>query len=308
MHALSVDLEEYFHVSNFEGRIARSRWDSLPSRLQEPTARLLDLFDACDAKATFFALGWVAERQPRLLREIAARGHEIACHGHVHELVYEIGPEAFRADLRRARAAIEDAVGATPLGYRAPSYSITRRSLWALSILADEGFLYDSSIFPVRHPRYGIPGFPPGLCRIDVGGGAAILELPPTTASLGGVQLPFAGGAYLRLLPMAVFRWGFRRAARATPPAVLVVHPWELDVDQPRLRVPWTVGVRHYHNLDRTEERLAALLRGMPFDAVVRVIGRAAAAGGIPVRRLGELVNPTGAPSAPALVRTEEAG
>ncbi|RIL01399.1 MAG: polysaccharide deacetylase family protein [Proteobacteria bacterium] len=290
MHALTVDLEEYFHVSNFEGRIARGRWDALPSRVQEPTARLLDLFDAHGATATFFALGWIAERQPRLLREIAARGHEIACHGHAHELVYELGPERFRADLRRARAAIEDAVGATPLGYRAPSYSITQRSLWALPILAEEGFLYDSSIFPVRHPRYGIPGFPPGLVAIQLGGGTAILELPPTTASIGGMQLPVAGGAYLRLLPMSVFRWGFRRAARQRPPAVLIVHPWELDADQPRLRVPWSVGVRHYRNLDRTEERLAELLRGMEFDSMLRVLERAAAAGGIPARPLGDLV------------------
>lgn len=290
MHALCVDLEEYFHVSNFEGRIARSRWDALPSRVQEPTARLLDLFDEHGVRATFFALGWVAERQPRLVREIAERGHEIACHGYAHELVYELGPERFRSDLRRARAAIEDAVGASPLGYRAPSYSITLRSLWALPILAEEGFAYDSSIFPVHHPRYGIPGFPPGLVLLDLGGGAALLELPLTTAAIGAARMPVAGGAYLRLLPAPLFRWGFRRAAHRTPPAVLVVHPWELDAEQPRLRVPWSVGVRHYHNLERTEERLAALLRELPFGRVADVLEHAVASGGIPERRLADLV------------------
>src|SRR3989442_5498820 len=160
LNAFSVDLEEYFQVANFDRCIDRRRWAELPSRAEAQTHRLVDLGDRTRTRATFFALGWVAERQPGLLREIAARGHEIACHGYGHELIYEIGPERFRADVKRARSAIEDAVGAAVEGYRAPSFSITRRSLWALEILVEEGFRFDSSIFPVRHHRYGIPDFP----------------------------------------------------------------------------------------------------------------------------------------------------
>ena len=173
LNALSVDLEEYFQVSNFTGLIERSRWDALPSRVADATRRLLDAIDATGNRATFFVLGWVAERHPELVREIAARGHEIACHGYGHELVYELGPERFRADLRRARAAIEQATGsagATATGR--PSYSITEASLWALRILVEEGFRYDSSIFPIRHHRYGIPGFARRPVRIELGDGS----------------------------------------------------------------------------------------------------------------------------------------
>src|SRR5215510_1977782 len=174
LNALTVDLEEYFQVSNFDGVIDRARWDAVPSRVREATLRLLDGFDQTGSQATFFVLGWVAERQPGLVREIAKRGHEIACHGYGHELVYAIGPERFRADLRRARAAIEQATGAGVIGYRAPSYSITEASLWALQILVEEGFRYDSSIFPIRHHRYGIPGFARRPVQIELGGGRSI--------------------------------------------------------------------------------------------------------------------------------------
>lgn len=304
MHALSVDLEEYFHVSNFAGLIDQSRWDALPSRVDAPTERLLDLFDERGVVATFFALGWVAARRPRLLREIADRGHEIASHGFSHELVYDLDPARFREDVRNARSAIEDAIGVSPRGYRAPSYSITLRSLWALRILAEEGFLYDSSIFPTRHPRYGIPGFEGGLVVLELGDGLEIVELPLTIASVAGLALPVTGGAYLRLLPDALFRWGFRRAARQRPPAVLCVHPWELDVEQPRMRVSWSVGVRHYRNLEHTEARLRALLDELRFDAISPVIARASAAGAIPRRSLESLF-PTQAPPPPAAPQRE---
>ena len=183
--ALTVDVEEYFQVSNFDSIIDRDDWGALPSRVVAATRRLLDLFDAHGHHATFFVLGWVAERHGDLVREIEARGHELACHGFGHELLYEIGPERFRSDLRRARAAIEDAAGVAVRGYRAPSYSITDRSGWALRILVEEGFAYDSSIFPIRHPRYGIPGFARGPVRLALGGGASIVEFPLTTARLG---------------------------------------------------------------------------------------------------------------------------
>ena len=224
-NALSVDLEEYFQVSNFDKLIDRSEWDAIPSRVIESTRRLLDLFDQTESRATFFALGWIAERHPKLLREIVDRGHEIACHGYGHELVYEIGPERFRSDLRRARSAIENATGVAVRGYRAPSYSITAASLWALPILIEEGFDFDSSIFPVRHPRYGIPEFSRWPVRLELGEHGSIREFPLTTLSLGPYNLPLAGGAYLRFLPPALFRWGLARLEAAGRPAVLYVHP-----------------------------------------------------------------------------------
>lgn len=289
-HALSVDLEEYFHVSNFAKLLEPARWESLPSRVEDQTRRLLDLFDEVSCRSTFFALGWVAERHPKLLAEIAGRGHELACHGYAHQLVHELGPQGFREDLRRARSAIEDATGVAVTGYRAPSYSITKRSLWALAILAEEGFGYDSSIFPVRHPSYGIPQFQGELVRIDLGDGLSIVEFPLTTARVGRWNLPVAGGAYLRLLPAPLFRWGFQRAVRTGRPAVLYLHPWEIDPDQPRLRVGWQVRVRHYRNLERMEGRLRRLLVQTPFDTMGGVIEARAGAGRLPTRTLDQCI------------------
>ncbi len=277
--ALTVDLEEYFQVSNFAGVIQRERWDGLDRRAAAATHRLLDLFDATGQRATFFALGWVAEREPALLREISARGHEVACHGHAHELVYEIGPERFRSDLRRAVAAIADVIGARPVGYRAPSYSITRASLWALSILREEGFEYDSSIFPIRHHRYGIPDFAREPVRLELAQGESLLEFPLTTLALGPLRLPLAGGAYLRFLPAPLFRWGWRQLARSGRAAVLYLHPWEIDPQQPRQDVGLAVRVNHYHNLSRTESRLAQLLASFSFAPMREVLHALEAAG-----------------------------
>lgn len=282
-NALSVDLEEWFQVSNFDRVIDRRAWGALPSRVTAPTARLLDLFDEAGCRATFFVLGWVAERHPRLVRTVAERGHEIACHGYGHELVYALGPERFRADLRRARTVLEDAVGGPVHGYRAPSYSITRDSLWALSILVEEGFGYDSSIFPIRHPRYGIPGFARHPVRLDLGGGSAIREFPLTTAALGPLRLPVAGGAYLRFLPGALFRWAFGRLARNGEPTVLYTHPWELDPGQPRPAVGWRVRVNHYFNLGRTEGRLRGLLRRHRFAPLGEVLAHLEAGDRLPM-------------------------
>ncbi len=288
LNALSVDLEEYFQVSNFTKSIARSSWESLPSRVRGATARLLDAADATGNRATFFVLGWVAERHPDLVREIAARGHEIACHGYGHELVYEIGPERFRADLRRARAAIEQATGNPVYGYRAPSYSITEASLWALRILVEEGFRYDSSIFPIRHHRYGIPGFARRPVRIELGGGQSIHEFPLTTLAAGPWSLPLAGGAYLRFLPLPVFAWGLGRLVAAGEPTVLYVHPWEVDPDQPRQDVSWLVRVNHYHNLHRTEGRLRRLLERFRFAPMGEVLAQLDAQGRLPGVEISE--------------------
>ncbi len=285
--ALTVDLEEYFQVSNFARLIDRAGWDAIPSRVEGATRRLLDAFEARRQRATFFVLGWVAERHPELVREIARRGHEIACHGYGHELVYELGPARFRADLRRARSAIEAAANRSPRGYRAPSYSVTRASLWALEILAEEGFAYDSSIFPIRHPRYGIPGFARGPLRLHLPGGQSLLEFPLTTLAVGPLTLPLAGGAYLRFLPEALFRWGWRRLARAGAPAVLYLHPWEVDPEQPRQAAAWRVRVNHYHNLQRTAGRLERLLASFAFAPMGEVLEDLERAGRLPDQLLG---------------------
>ena len=286
LHALSVDLEEHFQVANFDDLIERARWDDEPSRVDDSARRLLDAFEAHRRHATFFVLGWVAERRPALVREIAARGHEIACHGYGHELVYEIGPERFREDLKRARKAIEDAVGTRVDGYRAPSFSITARSLWALDILAEEGFRFDSSIFPVRHYRYGIPDFDQRPVELRLRNGLSIREFPLTTLDVGPVRLPLAGGAYLRFLPPSIFRWGLRRLADAREPSVLYLHPWEIDAEQPRLPTGWRVRVNHYHNLHRTLDRVRALLDRYAFEPVGRVLDRLAESGRLPAREL----------------------
>jgi polysaccharide deacetylase family protein (PEP-CTERM system associated) len=291
-NALSVDLEEYFQVSNFHRVIDRGAWDALPSRVADSTKRLLDLFDDEAQRATFFALGWVAERHPALVREIAARGHEMACHGYGHELVYELGPERFRADLRRGRDAIEQALGSRVVGYRAPSYSITRGSLWALDMLVEEGFEYDSSIFPVRHPRYGIPGFLREPARLALPGGGSLLEFPLTTLPLGPVALPLAGGAYLRFLPAALFRVGFAHLVLRGTPTILYLHPWEVDPDQPRQAVGWRVRVNHYFNLGRVEQRLAGLLERFRFGPVGEVLRTLEAAGRAPRIELGAALRP----------------
>lgn len=288
LNALTVDLEDYFHVSNFDDVIERSAWDAQPLRVARSTRLLLDLFEARGARATFFVLGWVAKRCPELIGEIRDRGHEIACHGFGHELVYDMRTEEFRDDLRRACDAIESASGVRPRGYRAPSYSITRRSLWALDVLAEEGFRFDSSIFPITHHRYGIPEFPRHPQRLELAGGRRLDEFPLTTLRLGGLNWPMAGGAYLRFMPGPVFRWGFGRIA-ASGPSVLYVHPWEVDADQPRQSVGWKVRVNHYHGIERTLGRLENLLSGHSFSPMGEVLERLDALGRLPTHRLAEL-------------------
>ena len=272
LNALSVDLEEYFQVSNFDRVIDRADWPTLPSRVEASADRLLDRFDETQSRATFFVLGWVAEKNPGLVARIAERGHEIACHGFAHQLVYEIGPERFRDDLRRSVDAIEKACGVRPRGYRAPSYSITQQSLWALDTLVDEGFDYDSSIFPIRHHRYGIPSFPRNPVRITLPDGRSIREFPMTTLPIGSFKMPLAGGAYLRFFPPLLFRWGFAHLRRRGDPIVLYIHPWEIDPDQPRQDVSLKTRINHYFNLHRTEGRLSRLIARHPFRALEDVL------------------------------------
>jgi len=260
-NALTVDVEDYFHVSALAPSIHRDTWGTREPRVAANTHRLLELFGQAGVRATFFVLGWVAERHPQLVRDIAAARHEIACHGYSHRLVYDQSPEEFREETLRSKRLLEDSIGAAVHGYRAASYSITRRSLWALDILAEAGFAYDSSIFPVRHDRYGIPDAERKPHRMKTPGGASIVEWPLAAAPVLGMRLPVAGGGYFRLLPYAVSRWGLASINRREgQPFIFYLHPWEIDPHQPRVPARWLSRFRHYTNLHKCEARLRRLL------------------------------------------------
>ncbi len=269
---MSVDVEDYFQVSAFDAVVARSQWATMESRVVRNTHRLLDLFDEHQTRATFFVLGWVVERHADLVREIARRGHEMASHGYGHRLIYSQTPDEFREDIRKARHLIEDASGARVRGYRAPSFSITPRSLWAFDVLIEEGHEYDASVFPIHHDRYGLPDAPRHPYRITRQAGS-LTEVPASTVQVSRFNLPVAGGGYFRLLPYAWTRWGIGRVNRREQrPAVFYLHPWEIDPDQPRLAASRLSRFRHYRNLDQTEARLRRLLTDFRFDTVARVL------------------------------------
>jgi len=274
-NVLTVDVEDYFHVSVFDGILPRAEWSRMESRVCRNTERLLGLFAEYGVVGTFFVLGWVAERFRELVKRIAAGGHEIASHGYAHRLIYDQTPAAFREDVRRAKALLEEATGRPVLGYRAPSYSITPRSLWALDILLEEGYRYDSSIYPIHHDRYGIPLSErhPYLIERSVG---TLVEVPGSTASVGPLKLPIGGGGYFRILPYCWTRWGIARVNRREKlPAVFYLHPWEIDPDQPRLRAGGLGTFRHYRHLDKTESRLRRLLASFRFGPMETLVTRA---------------------------------
>lgn len=260
LNAFSVDVEDYFHVEALASRVDRASWGDLEYRAEESTRRLLDLLAVHGVRATFFMLGWVARRSPQLVRTIHAAGHEVACHGLNHQMVNKQSPEQFRRETMESKSLLEDAAGVQVRGYRAATYSITRESLWALDILGELGFVYDSSINPIRHDLYGIPDAPRFPYRPP---GAALLEVPITTVELFGRRLPCGGGGYFRLLPYALFSAAVRRVNRTDrQPAVFYCHPWEVDPGQPRIAgLPWKSRFRHYTNLSRMESRLGRLLR-----------------------------------------------
>jgi polysaccharide deacetylase family protein (PEP-CTERM system associated) len=266
-NCLTVDVEEHFHVSAFDTPELRCRWDALESRVERNTAVMLDLLAAHETQATFFILGYVAERHPNLVRAIAAAGHEVASHGYAHEMVTTQTADHFREDVRRARGILGNLTGQEIAGYRAPSFTITRRTLWALPILAEEGHAYDSSIVPVVHDRYGLPGAPATPYRLETSAGV-LYEIPPSTVGLGPTRVPVGGGGYLRLYPFPLFRWLLDRASRAGVPLVLYVHPWELDPDQPRLPASLVSRFRQYRNLHCTKERLGHLLSNRRFAPI----------------------------------------
>lgn len=277
LNALTIDVEDYFQVTAFEGVVDRKDWAVYPSRVENNTRRVMALLDEHGIKATFFVLGWVAERFPLMVREMADNGHEVACHGYGHELVYNMTPESFRADVRQAKNILENITGRPVLGYRAPSYSIVERTMWALDVLIEEGFVYDSSIFPIMHDNYGIPGaerFPHDITRPS----GTIREFPLTTLSMSlpgrTMALPIAGGGYLRLLPVGVIHWGMRRInTKENQPTVLYFHPWEVDPDQPRIKARLKSRFRHYVNLETTEGKIRTLLTGLDFGTMAEVLG-----------------------------------
>lgn len=273
VNALTIDVEDYFHASALASVAPRHRWDSLPSRVSANTRRLLDVMDEAGVKSTCFVLGWVARRDPDLVREIAGRGHEVCSHGFWHQLVYDQTPEEFRSDVREARALLQDLSGQPVSGYRAPSFSIVDRSLWALEVLVEEGYTYDASIFPIHHDRYGIPDAPRRIHVRQTEAGA-ITEVPSSTVRLGK-NLPTAGGGYFRLLPYAWTRWGIARVNSEGMPAIFYLHPWEIDAGQPALPVSRLTRVRHYRNLDRCEARLVRMLREFAFAPLGPLVARA---------------------------------
>jgi polysaccharide deacetylase family protein (PEP-CTERM system associated) len=279
INAMTVDVEDYFHVTAFAGSLDRERWSSQESRVERNTHVLLELFERHRVRTTFFVLGWVAERVPGLIKELHRAGHEIACHGLTHELVYKQTPQVFRQETQRSKSLLEDLTGAKVRGYRAATYSITAESLWALDILEELGFEYDSSVFPVRHDLYGIPGASRQPFRVASG---RLLEVPLTTVRVFGQHLPCAGGGYFRLLPYAAFRWALRRVNNEGMPAVFYLHPWEIDPAQPRIEAPWRSRFRHYTNLHRTAARLEALLTDFRWATMAEVFLTPARAPAVP--------------------------
>jgi len=272
-NAFTVDVEDYFQVSAFEGVVDRDQWSGFAPRVEDNTRRVLDLLDRRGTKATCFVLGWVAERHPQLVQEIDRRGHEVACHGYSHRLIYNQTPAEFIDETRRAKGALEQIVGRPVRGYRAASYSITRRSLWALDVLVDAGFEYDSSIFPVRHDRYGIPGAPRFPHVIERADGRSIVEFPISTLNLGGYRLPVGGGGYFRIFPYWLSAGAIAYLNRQErQPAMFYVHPWEVDPQQPRIAASLLSRFRHYYHLDKCEQRLDRLLAGARFNKVEAVL------------------------------------
>ena len=270
LNALTFDVEDYFHVSDFESCVDRRQWDQFESRVVPSTQKILDVLAAAGVRATFFILGWVAERQPDLVRTIHRAGHEIGCHSYWHQLIYRQEPDEFRDDLRQARDVIQEIIGEPVTTYRAPSFSITQQSLWALDILSEEGFLFDSSIYPTHHDRYGMPGSPLAPHWIIRRAGE-IWEFPLAVYRRYGYPLPIGGGGYFRLYPYAFTRKGLRAINAQGRPFAVYLHPWEFDPEQPRLRPGRLRAFRHYVNLHRTEERLTRLLRDFRLGSLAEV-------------------------------------
>lgn len=277
LNAMTVDVEEHFQVSAFEHLIPREDWETCPSRIEANTERVLDTFGETGIQATFFVLGCVARRHPRLIQRIAGMGHEVASHGYSHKLVYNQSPEEFRNETALSRQVLQDCSGQAVQGYRAASFSIGHQNLWALDVIADNGFTYDSSLFPVLHDRYGMPGAPRHIHRLATPSGSSIMEVPPSTLRIGKIVLPVAGGGYFRLYPQWLTHFAIRRLNLSEGmPAVVYIHPWELDPEQPRVRgLRLSSRLRHYVNLRSTRRKIRRLVQRYNFGPVQEVIRRA---------------------------------
>lgn len=276
VHLFSVDVEEYFQVSAFDSLVDRGSWSSYASRVERSVDLLLEMLARRQAFGTFFTLGWVADKHPQVVQRIAAAGHEVASHGFWHRRVTTLSPAAFREDLRSSKAVLESVSGQPVLGFRAPSFSIVPGGEWAFDVLLEEGYRYDSSLFPIRRPGYGYPAAPTVAHLIERSGGT-LLEIPMATTDVAGIRLPAAGGAYLRQLPYALTRRAFREHGARGDSAMFYVHPWELDPGQPRLDVSWLTRLRHYRGLDRMQSRIERLLGDFQFTSVARRYGLDAA-------------------------------
>ena len=282
-NVLTIDVEDYFHVAALAKSISVSEWDNIASRVEKNTHSLLAQFAKYNVKATFFILGWIAERYPGLVKEIETCGHEIASHGYSHQLIYSQSPEVFKKETFESKKLLEDIIGKPIKGYRAASYSITNRSLWALDILAEAGFTYDSSIFPIRHDNYGIPGSPTEPHILKTPNGEQLIEYPLSTYKLIGQTVPVAGGGYFRLYPYWLSKYFYKNLNRTSKSFVFYLHPWEIDpeqagrecpgragkdwrfAEQPRIKASWFSEFRHYNNLDKCEKRLNKLLNDFDF-------------------------------------------
>lgn len=271
-HALSFDVEEYFQVANLRGHFTRASWESVPARIDVGMDVILAALERHGARATFFFLGWIAERHPALVRRCIDAGHEIASHGYEHLFLQDLGPEQLHEDLARTEAALAAAGASRPIGFRASTFTLTRATWWAFDVLAARGYRYDSSVHPVRHPVYGIPGFEPGISTVRASSGAEIVEFPVSTYPLLGRNLPFAGGGYFRLLPVALTERMLASLERKSRPGAFYMHPWEFDPAQPRIAAPLLKRFRHYVNLDRTQARLEHMLSRFEFTTMAEVL------------------------------------
>lgn len=271
-HTFTVDVEDYFHVSGFANRIAPATWHTYESRVGASTQRVLRLLAKHQVQGTFFILGWVAERYPELVRDIHQDGHELGTHGYWHQLVYDQTESEFREDLRRSLDVIDAASGVRPRAYRAPSFSITRRSEWALGVLFEEGIEIDSSIFPIRHDRYGVPDLHPAPHEEPLGQ-KGLWEVPPSVVDVGPLRFPIAGGGYFRIFPERFMRQlQSRFLAEGQRPYVFYIHPWEVDPEQPRLPASALSSFRHYRNLHHTEARLDRMLARIRFGTISQLV------------------------------------
>jgi polysaccharide deacetylase family protein (PEP-CTERM system associated) len=272
LNSITVDVEDYFQTEAMSSVVAREQWNHLPTRVERNTKRLFDLFAAHDVRGTFFFLGWVAERFPGLVREAAGLGHEVGCHSYWHRLVYRLTPDEFREDTKRAKEVTEDAAGARIFGYRAPNFSLVKGTEWAPEILASLGFRYDSSVYPIRHDIYNNPGAPrvPGCVA-----GGTLMEFPIATLAVGKNNLPLGGGGYLRILPYSYTRWGLSQLNGAKKmSAVVYIHPWEIDPEQPRIAACARSRFRQYTGLGKNAAKLEQLLRDFRFAPIQEVFSK----------------------------------